>query len=147
MYKSLFHWQTMHENTDKHAHDVLLRFIRKHRCKYAHACMTNPTVSCSIYGKTRAKYTTDAQPQQCQYAIIPCFYVCYENVAFFTVFYRIKWTFHKITFLHVFYRVNHKRGSQNDPKMDPKMDPESSNMRVFPCVLSCMCVKHTCFTV
>jgi len=121
--------------------------ITRVRNAASHAWQTLQSVSCSIYGKTRAKYTTDAQPQQCQYAIIPCFYVCYENVAFFTVFYRIKWTFHKIAFLHVFYRVNHKRGSQNDPKMDPKMDPESSNMRVFPCVLSCTCVKHTCFTV
>ncbi len=106
---------------------VFFRFIRKNLCKYAHACMTNPTVSsvsCSIYGKTRAKYTTDAQPQQCQYAIIPCFYVCYEKVALFTVFHRIKWAFHNISFLHVFYRVNHKRGSQTGP-------PNGSHLKYF----------------
>ena len=103
-YKSLYivFFRFIRKNQCKYAHACMtnptvssvscsfIHNIRKNLCKYAHACMTNPTVSCSIYGKTRAKYTTDAQPQQCQYAIIPCFYVCYEKVTFFTVFFRIK---------------------------------------------------------
>ena len=59
MYKSVFYKQTIRENTGKYAHDVFLRFIRKNLCKYAHACMTNPTVSsvsCSFIHKKPCKY-------------------------------------------------------------------------------------------
>ena len=116
--------------------------ITRVRNAASHAWQTLHSVSCWIYGKTRAKYTTDAQPQQCQYAIIPCFYVCYENVVFFTVFYRIKWTFHKIAFLHVFYRVNHKRGSQTGPPNGPHLKYFGIDLEFIPVFCGAFSYRH-----
>ena len=73
------------------------------------------------------------------YRVFTCIYVCSAKVLIFTVFYRIKWVFQEIAYLHVFLRVNHEKGPKLDPKMDPQTEAEPSKTRKNPGKMACMC--------